>query len=380
VLAVGLSLAIIAGVILLLTGPPFRRPAPPTTGPGAGPEGDASGAVGPGDYLFCFWNVENFFDDQPEERPTRADAEYDGWFVRDPAALGRKLENLSQTLLQLNGGKGPDILALAEVESLRAAELLRDALNARLGGRAAPYRNVLWKDPHGGRHIADAVLTRLAVDSDKTRLHGSRMRILEAHVRAGGHDLVVIASHWSSRVSDTEGEGRDKYADVIYGVYKAMFQGNPKVDFLVCGDFNDPPDDESVTRHLHAVGDVQAVLASTPDEPLLLNLFAPAFWGRPNFLRDPGAFPSRDRDHPGTHYYRGRWLLFDQIAVSPGLLDDEGWRCDPDSAQVVNDLTADARGRPRRFGNANDKTPLEARGYSDHFPVTVRLSVAGGER
>jgi hypothetical protein len=29
------------------------------------------------------------------------------------------------------------------------------------------------------------------------------------------------------------------------------------------------------------------------------------------------------------------------------------------------------------FGDENDKVPLEARGYSDHFPVTVRLHVQG---
>jgi endonuclease/exonuclease/phosphatase family metal-dependent hydrolase len=380
-----LVIAAAAGVALLLAAPLLFPPAGgpvASEGPGSAghPEEGAPPAAGAGEYLFCFWNAENFFDDRREERPTRADAPYDAWFADNPDVLARKLENLSKAVLRLNDGRGPDILALAEVESERAAELLRDALNQRLGGRAEPYRTALWKDPHGGRHIADALLTRLPVDRDRTRLHGGRMRILEAHVQANGHDLVVIASHWTSRVSDQEGEGRDKYADLIYGVYKAMYRSNPKVDFLVCGDFNDPPDDDSVTQHLHAVGDVRAVRDSTRDEPLLLNLFAPAFWGRPTLLRDPNVFPARDRDHPGTHFYRGKWMLFDQICVSPGLLDDEGWRCDPDSAQIVNDLTADSRGHPKRFGGEHDKTPLEARGYSDHFPVTVRLGVAGRER
>jgi hypothetical protein len=41
----------------------------------------------------------------------------------------------------------------------------------------------------------------------------------------------------------------------------------------------------------------------------------------------------------------------------------------------VNDLTADRRGHPMDFGDERDKVPLEQRGYSDHFPVTVRLRV-----
>ena len=40
-----------------------------------------------------------------------------------------------------------------------------------------------------------------------------------------------------------------------------------------------------------------------------------------------------------------------------------------------NTLTADRKGRPRRFGG-KDAEPDE-RGYSDHFPATVRLKVQG---
>jgi endonuclease/exonuclease/phosphatase family metal-dependent hydrolase len=254
----------------------------------------------------------------------------------------------------MNHGNGPDILALAEVESERAAELLRDALNAKLRASAVPYKHVLYLDPHGGRHIATAILTRLPVTGDRTRLHGRRQRILEGHIHVNGHDLVVLASHWTSRVSDPEGEDRDHYGDACYGVYRAMYTSNPKVDFLVCGDFNDPPDDDSVTRHLHAVS--PAAFHRRSAEPILMDLFADKVGGR-----------------VGTHFYHGKWSCFDQICISPGLLDNEGWSCDPGSARIVDDLTSDERGRPHRFGNEHDKS---ARGWSDHFPVTVRLRVA----
>jgi endonuclease/exonuclease/phosphatase family metal-dependent hydrolase len=306
------------------------------------------------EYLFCFWNVENLFDDRREEHAHAADREFDRWFAEDAAARRLKYDRLSSALVKMNHGKGPDILALAEVESERAAELLRDALNAKLRGGAAPYNYVLYRDPHGGRHIANAIVTRLAVAGDRTQLHGRRQRILEGHVRANGHDLVVLATHWTSRVSDSEGEDRDRYGDVCYGVFKAMYRGNPKVDFLVCGDFNDPPDDNSVTKHLHAVG--MAEFRRGGPEPLLLDLFADKVGG-----------------HIGTHNFHGNWLCFDQICVSPGMLDGEGWSCDPSSAGIVHDLTADERGRPHRFGNERDRS---VRGWSDHFPVTVKLRVA----
>ncbi|HLJ95192.1 MAG TPA: endonuclease/exonuclease/phosphatase family protein [Gemmataceae bacterium] len=310
-------------------------------------------------YLFCFWNVENLFDDHLDGRENRADKEFDTWFAHDAHALRLKLDHLSEALIRLNNGKGPDILAVVEVESRRAAELLQEALNSRLPDPSLHYQHLLMKELAAGRHIAPAILTRLPVVGDRTRLHGSRLRILEGHIDVHGHDLVVIASHWTARVTDEHGEHRDKYGDQIHGIFRAMYASNPQVDFLVCGDFNDPPDAPSVTEHLRAIGDLKAVLQPRGD-PLLLDLLADksaeAGWG--------------------THFYAGRWEIFDQFAISPGLLDHVGWSCDPESVQTVNTLVqpTDKKRRPWRFGNEHDKHP---RGASDHFPVTVQLRVQG---
>jgi hypothetical protein len=67
-------------------------------------------------------------------------------------------------------------------------------------------------------------------------------------------------------------------------------------------------------------------------------------------------------------------MIFDHLVVSPGLLDNEGWSCDPNTVRTINTLTkpGDRLGRPWRFGGEKDAGP---RGYSDHFPVTVRLKV-----
>src|SRR5581483_5035723 len=125
-------------------------------------------------YLFCFWNVENLFDDRDDGRTGPGDREYDHWFAEHPELLQEKLDHLSQALLALNDGKGPDILAVAEVESVRAAELLQQALNRGLEkggvqGEEWAYGNVLMKEVSAGRHIAPAIITRLPVARDRTR-------------------------------------------------------------------------------------------------------------------------------------------------------------------------------------------------------------------
>ena len=313
-------------------------------------------SLAPRDYLFCFWNVENLFDDQEDDRLQGADREYDRWFASDPAALHLKMGNLSKALIEMNSGRGPDIIALAEVESQRAAELLRDALNSRLSESSLHYSNVLFKDPHGGRNIATAIITRLPVKGNRTQLHGRRLRILEGHIEVNGHDLVVLATHWTSRVTDKTGSQRAKYGDQVYGAFNAMYHSNPQVDFLICGDFNDPPDAPSVTEHLHAGGDRE--FRESNGIPRLLDLFA-----------------GKDANLFGTHYFQGKWYIFDQIVVSPGLLDNRGWSCNPASAQVVNSLVrpGDKQRRAWHFGNSH----THDHGYSDHFPVTVRLKVEG---
>jgi endonuclease/exonuclease/phosphatase family metal-dependent hydrolase len=326
--------------------------------PGPRPPGYSAPAPAADGYLLCFWNVENLFDDVDNGRRSPGDRTYDPWFARNPDILQLKLSHLADALTALNDGRGPDILAVAEVESERAAQLLKDALNQRLGDEAFHYRTVLIDNKSSGRHIAPAIITRLPVRRGRTRLLGRRLRILEGHIVVDGKELVVVASHWTSRVRRRSEPGREKYGDQIYGRFKAMYLSNPRVDFLVCGDFNDDPEDRSVTQHLHAVGDREAVLNSGGADPLLLNVFAD---------KDPAA-------GFGTHYDRGRWFLFDQVAVSPGLLDDFGWTCDPASATVINTLTRprDRKGRPWRFGSPHDK---HKRGFSDHFPITIRLRV-----
>src|SRR5262249_10675560 len=134
------------------------------------------------------------------------------------------------------------------------------------------------------------------------------------------------------------------------------FDKNKGVDLLVCGDFNDTPQSDSVNKWLRATDD-RKVVREARGETHLLNLF---------MGKDPLKF--------GTHYYDAdrTWFIFDQIVVSPGLLDAKGWSCDPDSAQTVRDVPTTANGHPLRFGNRRE---MGQRGASDHCPVTVRLQV-----
>ena len=327
---------------------------------GCGQHGRAPSPSADG-YLFCFWNVEDLFDDHRDRYTrSRVDDDFDSRFANNPDVLDAKLRNLSKVLLSLNDGKGPDIFAFAEVESERAAELLRQRLNKDLGGKGKPYDNLLFRETRAGRHISTGIITRLPVLRNRTRKLDGPHRTLEGHLEVDGHQLVVIASHWTSRVTKGSREGRAKYGNLIYGRFKAMYLANRSIDLLVCGDFNDDPDDEAVVKNLRATPDRNALTAD-PDEP---RLFSVSGWQA-----------AREKDEGyrklGSLKYGKRWNLFDQVAVSPGLLDNKGWTILPETLTTVRKSMMMKKSRPWKFD------PRTREGFSDHFPVTVRLKVQG---
>jgi endonuclease/exonuclease/phosphatase family metal-dependent hydrolase len=357
------ALTIVVVVGYLVARPHFNATSPsssehPSTHNHSGPA-----VVASGDVMLMFWNVENLFDDRADKRNS-VDHPYDEWFATDAATREEKYAHLAEMIVKQNGGKGPDILACVEVESVRAGELLRDAMNAKLAAGSQKYEHLAMKElaANAGRHMSPCVISRLPLDPERTKLLGTHnLRVLETHVVVNGADLYLLASHWTSQLSDDGSHkgtgGRDKYAMTIYAEYERLMAAQPDADFLVCGDFNTTPDSEPVTGELHMTGNRSEVVA-TRTAPRLLGLLS-----------------GKSADEFGTHYH-SKPLIYDQIGVSAGMLDDKGWSCEPGSVAVPTAGMMRGRHRePWRFGNKGGNP--QGRGYSDHFPVTVNLKVAG---
>jgi predicted extracellular nuclease len=81
-------------------------------------------------YRIAFWNVENLFDiegsPRREEKVARAiGKDIKGW---TQALLDKKVSQLAAFIQTMNGGRGPDILGMSEVENRYVLELLVQAL------------------------------------------------------------------------------------------------------------------------------------------------------------------------------------------------------------------------------------------------------------
>lgn len=323
--------------------------------------------AGENEFLFCFWNVENLFDDKDDKRNS-IDEEYDNPFAENKELRELKYDRIASALLKMNDGHGPDVIACAEVESVRAADLLKDTLNAKLKADKQDdkyqYKQVVMQPIDGGRHIAPCVISRVNVDVRSVKLLKKPLRILEAHLYVNQKDLCIIASHWTSQLKQRDGSdgdsGREKYAVAIYERFRELNEKSTDTDFLVCGDFNDTPDADPIFKGLGAIGDA-AKVKPTKDEPFMLNLMN-----------------GKDPKNYGTLWYGGKPLIYDHICVSPGMLDGKGWSVDPKSVATVTDglmRKGATRREPWRFGNPDDKVKDADRGYADHFPVVVKLKV-----
>jgi endonuclease/exonuclease/phosphatase family metal-dependent hydrolase len=333
---------------------------------------DPKQAGPPGTYLFCFWNVENLYDDNDDPR---IHDEMEDWFGQHPDKFRLKIDRLADVLSQMNGGIGPDILACCEVENDRSMNALKDALNARLNkqGKAdQKYEHVLFVGDKSGRDFAPGILTRLPVTADRTHKFAKHPngRNIEGHIVVNGHELIILAAHWTSRIDRGKNQTsepanahrRMSYAKDCYGRVNTILTANADADIILCGDFNDTFGDPSIREGLHATGNANDCLNAK--EPRPLALFAD--WNAGN-------------DPPGSIYYKG-WSVFDHVCVSRGLLDDKGWTCNPSSASIfatkeMRKTGKRSHGEPFRFGDAKSSE----HGYADHFPVTVRISVNGSE-
>lgn len=304
------------------------------------------------------YNVENLFDLKRDgsEYPGYVPGGRLGW-NRPMAAV--KFQHIARVLDALDA----DILALQEVESRQALEML----NQRL---ALPY-------PHmavAGRKstaVRCALLSRYPLTETETVSvpgRGSRS-ILKARVRIGGSPLVVFVNHWKSKSAPES--RRLPYARALAAQIREL---PPDADFVVAGDLNsnynefetlpDHPelnDTEGVTGINHILHTVSGGRLVT--ERALCRADESA-----RLLYNPWLELKKGRRWSARYY--GRPNSPDHLLLSPGLYDEKGLsyidnsfdKFDPGNlfrGAAIDRWQRSEKGRGRHLG----------RGYSDHLPI-----------
>jgi endonuclease/exonuclease/phosphatase family metal-dependent hydrolase len=263
------------------------------------------------------------------------------------AAIEHKLSVLANTIRQVNGGFGPDIIALQEVENVAILERLRTEYLASAG-----YGRAILIEGNDARGIDVAFLSRLPLIAAPTlhplSLAGFPERerdtrgVLQADFQLpNGAVLTGFSVHFPAPFHPTE------MRVAAYEHLTRLLQSLPDNHHaFAAGDFNTTSDEDKQTRLLDQ-------------------------WVRPHWTlaHDVGCNACK-----GTHYYaRGdSWSFLDMILFRSARGGNTTAEIRADSVRIANRNREQVTvvGTPERFRWEQKK------GVSDHWPMLTTIEIA----
>ena len=307
------------------------------------------------------YNVENLFDCMDDT--LKNDEEFLPTSPRTwtPQRFQDKLNKISKVILAASGKQVPDLVGLCEVENdycvqqLISNSPLKDAGYAYAMTTSPDQRGIdvaLLYQPATFRHISTHTIR---VDHEKLQRRPTR-DILHVSGRViSGDTLDVFVCHMPSR---SGGQAKSEpYRLFTCGYLRqaadSVMAQRQHPNVIVMGDFNDYPDNRSITEVVGAKKPGKNV-----EKTRLYNLM--------------------DGKEGGTYRYRGEWGTLDQMIVNGHMLSVEG-------SMTVSYKDAEILKYPflleeddRYGGEVPSRTYWGKKyhgGYSDHLPVLMQFKI-----
>ena len=317
-----------------------------------------------------FYNVENLFD--TENDSLKQDDEFlpEGFMRWTPYKYWEKLRNITRVITAVGEIYPPAVVGLCEVEN---DSVLFD-LTRRSPLRAQDYQYLVTNSPDE-RGIDVALLYqphqfRLLETAEYQivfRQQGRRPTRNILHVAGeviSGDTLDLFVCHFPSRSEGRlESEpARIDAARLLRRKCDSIFSVREHAHILIMGDFNDHPEDNSLSLALRAKRQEES-----PKHDALYNLFY--------------AFTSNQEQ--GSYKYQGRWEVLDQFIVSGNLLaPDNPIRIKGGSIEIFRPpfLLEDDN---RYYGMKPFRTnqgPRYLGGFSDHLPIRMDLIIRDADQ
>lgn len=317
-------------------------------------------------YGVGFYNQENLFDTCHDEGKRDYDFLPTGSYKWNAMKYSHKLNNMSRALADMGTDVLPNIgcaiIGLAEVENSKALDdlIAQPALSAR------NYQYVHIEGPDR-RGIDCALLYNPSLFSVKnTRLvpYVQKLKKDSAFYTRGfltvsgtlaDENVAVIVCHLPSRFS--ESFYRELGAEQVKAIKDSLLNDDPNCKVFVMGDMNDDPIDKSMAGILKGKANIKDVNEG--------DMYNPWY----NILVKEGV---------GTLLYQGSWNLFDQILVTPNLLNKDDkkdfsslkfWKNQIFKRDYLFQTEGKYKGSPKRTTAGG----VWLNGYSDHLPVVVYL-------
>ncbi len=317
-------------------------------------------------YAVGFYNQENLFDTCHDAGKNDRDFLPNGSYRWNGLKYTHKLRNMAKVLADMGTDVlkevGCAVIGLSEVENSKVL----DALIAQEPLRARGYKYVHIEGPDV-RGIDCALLYNPAlfkVEEAKLLPYvpgesmdaGFKTRgFLTVSGEMAADPVTFIVCHWPSRASGPA--YREHAALQVKSIKDSILKVNPDMKVLVMGDMNDDPTNKSMKDVLGAKPDVKKVKDGDMYNPWY-NVFV--------------------KNGTGTLTYQGSWNLFDQIVMTPNLVNADGkkdfttlkyWKNQIFRRDYLMNTEGRYKGTPKRTHAGG----IWLDGYSDHLPVVVYL-------
>ena len=300
--------------------------------------------------IVAFYNLENFFDTVDE--PAKEDNDFLPGSSKDWSEQRylEKLENITRSIFSIDPDIRPAIIGVAEIEN---KTVLTDLIYQSAFHRAYDFIHYESQDRRGidvaliyDRNIFTVQAhekIKVALEADE---NFTTRDILYVKGAIEGDDVVhIFVNHWPSRREGTRRTMPRRIAAAKSLSLKThwILRNDPMAKIIIMGDFNDLPVSRSITRYLKK------------------DFYNLAF------------IPYSKK--MGTTFAKGRWLMFDQIMISRGMMEAQGYRIRSPRLTVHFDKKLLFYDKKRAIYRPNRSYSGKKYhgGFSDHLPVYVNL-------
>jgi len=322
------------------------------------------------EFKIMSYNVENLFDTKRDSLYN--DTEYlpgglRGWSY---ARYKEKLSNIAKVIVAVGEWSPPALVGLCEIENRNT---LYD-LTKNTGLQQLNYKFIHYESSDvRGVDVALLYLPEMFVPINSRPIRVSfpnststTRDILYASGKIpNGDTLHIFVNHFPSRLGgELESEDRrETAANFLRTAVDSIFEIHANAAIIIMGDFNDYPNDNSITKILKAnplPDNFNKISFGSSSEPQkLYNL----------------AYKIHEEGKIGSYRHENEWGMLDQIIVSGALLDNSlKTKVLSNTFQVFAPkwlLEED-----KNFGLRPFRTYIGMKfngGFSDHLPVFVRM-------
>lgn len=310
-----------------------------------------------------FYNVENLFDTLNSENTIDEEYTPEGKNAWTSERYMEKLDRLSEVISQLGEEYSPDgvaVLGLAEVENRSVIEDL--VATDRLKNRNYAIVHYDSPDRRGvdvGLVYNPSYFTVESSSSHVLKIEGmddfyTRDQLLVSG-QFLGERMHFIVGHWPSRRGGEKRSSplRQAAADLARSIIDSIqVAENGTAKIILMGDLNDDPTNKSVKNNLNACGDKDDL-----EEGQLFNASMGHF-----------------KKGIGTLAWRDTWNLFDQMILTPQLVNGDFNGHNFYKFVVFNKpFLMQSSGRFRGYPFRSFAGGQYLGGYADHFPVYTVL-------